>query len=152
MAATRLRRHLRAPRAVVCAVLVDRRKVAGWLVPAGMTGEVHEFDARIGGRLRISLSDETPTGAGRASAHADTSHGRFVELVADTRLVEVVEFETADPALPGGMTITLALAAAAGGTTVDTIHDDLLRGLSAADNEAGSRSSLDRLAALLGAR
>jgi uncharacterized protein YndB with AHSA1/START domain len=48
--------------------------------------------------------------------HIDTYHGRFVKLVPDEEVVEVVEFETADPAMQGEMTITISLADAEGGT------------------------------------
>lgn len=80
---------------------------------------------------------------------SDTFHGRFVTLAANERVVEVVEFETADPALRGGMTITIALADAAGGTDVHAVPDGLPSGLSLADNELGWRMSLAKLAALV---
>ncbi len=47
------------------------------------------------------------------------------------------------------MTITIALADADGGTEVLAVHDGLPPGLSTADNEAGWRSSLANLAALV---
>jgi hypothetical protein len=59
--------------------------------------------------------------------------------------VEVVEFETADPMLRGEMTITISLADV--GTEILAVHDGLPPGVSSADNEAGWRSSLARLAA-----
>jgi len=62
---------------------------------------------------------------------------------------EVLEFETTDPALRGEMTITITLADADGGTDVLAVHDDLPRGVPAADNEAGWREALARLAALV---
>jgi hypothetical protein len=71
-----------------------------------------------------------------------------VKLVRKEQVVEVVEFETTDPALRGEMTITISLADADGGTDVLAVHDGLPRGLSTADNEAGWRSSLAKLAAL----
>jgi hypothetical protein len=58
---------------------------------------VHAFEAREGGEIRVSLTYDEPTGAGKTNAHTDTYHGRFVELVPNKRVVEVVEFETADP-------------------------------------------------------
>ncbi|MCK7473102.1 MAG: SRPBCC domain-containing protein [Rhodopseudomonas palustris] len=64
-------------------------------------------------------------------------------------MVEVVEFETTDPALRGEMTITISLADADGGTDVLAVHDGLPRGLPTADNEAGWREALDKLAALV---
>ena len=79
----------------------------------------------------------------------DTHHGRFVKLVPNEQVVEVDEFETADPALRGEMTITITLADADGGTDLLAVHDGLPRGVPAADNEAGWRSSLAKLAALV---
>jgi uncharacterized protein YndB with AHSA1/START domain len=149
MASTRVRRRVRAPRASVYRALVDPRAVAKWMVPAGMRSEVHAFDAREGGSFRISLTYDAPTAAGKTSAHGDAFHGRFVELVPYERILEVVEFETADPALRGEMTITISLADVDGGTEILAVHDGLPPGLSPGDNEAGWRSSLDKLAALV---
>ena len=70
-----------------------------------------------------------------------------MKLVPNEQVVEVIEFETTDPALQGEMTITLADAN--GGTDVLAVHDGLLRELSTADNETGWRSSLTKLAALV---
>jgi hypothetical protein len=72
-----------------------------------------------------------------------------VKLVRNEQVVEVVEFETTDPALRGEMTIRYMLADADGGTDVLAVHDGLPRGLSAADNEVGWRMSLAKLAALV---
>jgi uncharacterized protein YndB with AHSA1/START domain len=112
------------------------------MVPTGMTSHVHALDAREGGAFRISLTYDAPTGTGKTTAQTDTFHGRFVKLVTNELVVEVVEFETTDPALQGEMTITIALAAADGGTDILAVHDGLPPGLSAADNEAGWKSSL----------
>jgi uncharacterized protein YndB with AHSA1/START domain len=146
---TRIRRRLNAPRSSVYRALIDASAVAEWMVPTGMTAHVHAFDAREGGAFRISLTYDEPTGTGKTTAHTDTYHGRFVELVPDERVVEVVEFETADPAMRGEMTITYTLADADGGTDLLAVHDDLPPGLSPADNEVGWRSSLDKLAAFV---
>jgi hypothetical protein len=60
-----------------------------------------------------------------------------------------VEFETTDPELRGEMTITISLADADGGTDLLAVHDGIPRGLSTADNEAGWREALAKLAALV---
>jgi uncharacterized protein YndB with AHSA1/START domain len=114
-----------------------------------MTAHVHEFDGREGGTFRISLSYDTPTRVGKTTARTDTYHGRFIKLVPNELLVEVDEFETADPALRGEMTITITLSDADGGTDVLGVHEGLPPGVSAADNEAGWRSALKRLAELV---
>ena len=149
MTATRISRHVSAPRPKVYRALIDPRAVASWMVPTGMTSNVHSFDPREGGTFRISLRYDVPTGTGKTNAHTDTYHGRFIRLVPDEEVVEVVEFETADPALQGEMTITISLADAEGGTEILAVHDRLPPGLSPADNEAGWRSSLAKLAALV---
>ena len=149
MSATRICQHINAPRAAVYRALLDARAVATWMVPTGMTSQVHAFDAREGGSFRISLTYDAPTGTGKTTAQTDTFHGRFVKLVTDEQVVEVVEFETTDPAMLGEMTITYALADAEGGTDLLAVHDGLPRGVSAADNEVGWRMSLSKLAALV---
>src|SRR4051795_11795918 len=136
MSTTRMTRHLAAPRSAVYRALLDRDDVARWKVPANMTSEVHEWDAREGGRLRVSLT-YAGDGVGKSSAHTDTYHGQFTELVPDERVVEVDEFESADPELQGAMTITIELHDAGdGGTELRALHEHLPAGVSAADNEA----------------
>ena len=115
-----------------------------------MTSHVHEFDAWEGGSFRISLTYDAPTRTGKTTAHTDTYRGRFVKLVTNEQVVEVVEFETTDPELRGEMTITISLADAdGGGTDVLALHDGLPPGVPIADNEAGWREALAKLAALV---
>jgi uncharacterized damage-inducible protein DinB/uncharacterized protein YndB with AHSA1/START domain len=146
---TRIHLRVNAPRANVYAALLDSRAVETWMVPSGMTSQVHVFDAREGGSFRISLTYEAPTGTGKTTAQTDTYHGRFVKLVPNELVVEAMEFETDDAAMHGEMTITYTLADADGGTDVLAVHDNLPPGLSPADNETGWRMALDKLAALV---
>lgn len=97
MSSTRISCRIKAPRAIVYRALLDARAVATWMVPNGMSSHVHEFDAREGGSFRISLTYDAPTAIGKTSAHTDTYHGRFVKLVTNEQVVEVVEFETTAP-------------------------------------------------------
>ena len=121
------------------------------MVPTGMTSQVHAFDPREGGAFRISLTYDAPTGTGKTSAHTDTYHGRFMKLVTNEQVVELVEFETADPEMRGEMTITISLTdAGGGGTDVLAVHDGLPPVVPIADNEAGWREALGKLAALVG--
>lgn len=147
MSTTRIRRLIGAPRARIYAALVDPAAVARWRVPAEMTCEVHHFDAREGGTLRISLTYDEPQRAGKTRGRTDTYHGRFVTLVPGELVVEVDEFETADPALRGEMTITIALSDAAGGTELVAVHEGLPPGVAPEQNEAGWHEALARLAA-----
>jgi uncharacterized protein YndB with AHSA1/START domain len=149
MSTTRIGRHINAPRAAVYGALLDARAVAKWKVPDGMTCHVHAFDARQGGSFRISLTYDASTGAGKTTAHTDTYHGRFVKLVPNEQIIEVDEFETADPVMRGEMTITITLVDGGGGTDLVAVHDGLPPGVSPADNEAGWQMALAKLAALV---
>src|SRR5437899_2431887 len=138
MSSTRISRHVNAPRASVYRALLDAGAVARWMVPTGTISHVHAFDPREGGSFRILLTYDEPTGTGKTTAHTDTYHGRFVKLVTNEQVVEVVEFETTDPALRGEMTITFMLADATGGTNVFATHDDLPPGVPPACGRASN--------------
>jgi len=147
--ATRVTREIAAPPAAVYRALVDRNAVARWKVPADMTCVVHEFDAREGGRFRISLTYEELSAVGKSDRHTDTYHGHFDRLLPGWLVVEVDEFETDDPDLQGPMRITISLSESDGGTHLVAVHDGLPPGLDPGLNELGWRESLDRLAALV---
>ncbi len=149
MSTTRVTRHIDAPRASVYRALLDADAVRRWMVPDDMTSEVHLFDAREGGTFRVSLTYDLPTGTGKTSSHTDTFHGRFVRLVPDTTVVQAVEFETEDPAMAGEMKIAYTLSDADGGTDLVWVHENVPPGVSPADNELGTRMSLDKLARLV---
>jgi uncharacterized protein YndB with AHSA1/START domain len=149
MSSTRTRYHIKAPRAEVYRALLDPHAVARWKVPDGMTCHVHAFEPREGGSLRISLTYDAPSEAGKTTAHTDTYHGRFVKLVPNEQIIEVDEFETDNPALRGEMTITITLADVKGGTEILAVHDGLPSDVSSADNETGWHMALAKLAALV---
>jgi uncharacterized protein YndB with AHSA1/START domain len=150
--ATGLTRHIRAPRAAVYRALLDPDDVQRWMVPTGMTSEVHSFEAHEGGGFRISLTYDAPDGVGKSSAHTDTYHGRFTRLVPDAEVVQVLEFETDDPRMRGEMTVIWTLADAPDGTTLTGRHEDLPPGVSPEDNELGWRMSVGKLADLVEGR
>ncbi|GAA2404908.1 SRPBCC domain-containing protein [Streptomyces coeruleofuscus] len=147
MYTTRVSGHVGAPRADVYRALVSAEAIACWRVPAGMSCEVHEFDAREGGRFRVSLTYEAPDATGKSAAHTDTYHGHFARLVPDEQVVEVLAFEAVDPALGGTMTLTTTLTDAdGGGTDVLMVHEGIPDAVPAADNETGTRMALENLA------
>jgi len=147
---TTITRHLAAPRARVYAALVEADSVKQWRFPSGMRCEIHEFQSREAGAVRVSLTYEAPDRMGKTTAHTDTYSGRFARLVPDELVVEVDEFETADPSLAGAMTSTITLRdAPGGGTELVATHEGLPPAVSLEDNELGWREALARLEALL---
>lgn len=149
MSSTRVSRRIRAPRETVYRALVDADAIALWRVPDGMTAFVHEFDAREGGSFRVSLTYESTTGTGKTTPNTDTYHGHFQRLAPDRQVVELIEFETADPYLRGEMTTTTTLTDVDGGTEITIEHQGIPPGVSPDDNELGTRMSLDKLARLV---
>jgi uncharacterized protein YndB with AHSA1/START domain len=149
MYSTRISQRVEAPRSAVYRALVDPEAIAKWRVPAGMSSRVHDFDAREGGAFRISLTYAAPDETGKSAGQTDTYHGHFRKLVPDEQVVEVFEFETADPALQGTMTMTTTLTDAGGGTEVVILHEGIPDEIPRADNETGTRMALANLARLV---
>jgi uncharacterized protein YndB with AHSA1/START domain len=142
---------IKAPREAVYAACINPDDLAKWRVPDNMTAKVHEFDAREGGRYRMSLTYKDPKNSlgGKTSNDTDTFQGRFVELVPDKKIVEVVEFEAEDPGFAGEMTITSSFADVAEGTRVTMLCEGIPPGIRPEDNELGTRQSLQKLATML---
>jgi uncharacterized protein YndB with AHSA1/START domain len=146
---TQVSRHVNAPRSAVYRALLDAGAVARWRVPAGMTSQVHEFDPREGGAFRVSLTYDAPGEAGKSGPRTDTYHGHFARLIPDQQVVEVLEFEAADPALRRAMTLTTTLSDAGSGTDILVVHDGIPADVPPEDNETGTRMALANLAALV---
>ena len=150
---TRLSLHMNAPRDKVYRALIDEHAVAIWMVPDNMRSHVHMFESREGGAFRISLTYDEPTASGKTTANTDTYHGRFVTLVPNEQVVEVMEFETDDDSMRGEMIVTFTLTESTdGGTDLLAVHDNLPAGVAPADNELGWQMSLEKLARLVEAQ
>ncbi len=146
MSTTRVSALLQAPRDAVYRALTDPVAIARWRFPDGMTSVV---EPRKGGGFRVTLTYDVPDGQGKTTARSDAYRGRFSRLVPGELVVEVDEFETADPRLAGEMTMTITLRDRDGGTELLAVHEGVPPGVAPADNELGWRMALDRLAALL---
>lgn len=149
MNTTRHTTQIEALPARVYRALLDPLLIPQWRVPTGMRCEVHEFEPHEGGAFRVSLTYDSPTSVGKSTAHTDTYHGHFEQLIPNERVVEHLEFETTDPLMQGEMRIITHLEAVRGGTCVTAVHEGLPPGVAPADNEAGWHDSLAKLAALL---
>jgi uncharacterized protein YndB with AHSA1/START domain len=143
---TRVGALLRAPRAAVYRALTDPALIARWRFPGGMTSVVELQEA---GRFRVTLTYEAPDAQGKTTERSDTYRARFTRLVPDELVVEVDEFETADPRLAGEMTMTITLRDRDGSTELLAVHEGVPPGVAPEDNELGWRMALDRLAALV---
>lgn len=88
---------------------VEPDAIASWLPPYGFTCTVHELEARVGGKHRMSFRNFTTGGS-------HSFGGSYKEFVPGERLVYTDRFD--DRNLPGEMTITVTLKAVSVGTEV----------------------------------
>jgi len=148
VAASRAERVIAAAAATLYGAFLDPTALVGWLPPAGMTGVIHHFDARVGGGYRMSLF--YPPGErlfrGKTADKEDRVDVRFVALEPPRRIVEAVRFVSDDPAFAGEMTMSATFDPVQGGTRVILAFANLPPGLRPEDNDAGARLSLEQLA------
>lgn len=112
----RLHRVLRAPAERVYRAFLDPDAMAKFLPPHGYTGRVHELDARVGGRYRMTF---TSFGSGEAHSFG----GVYLELVPNERIVHTDRFDDAN--LPGEMRTTVTLRALSVGTEVTVVQEGI---------------------------
>ena len=88
---------------------VEADAMATWLPPNGFTCTVHELNAEVGGKHRMSFRNFTTGGS-------HSFGGEFLELVPGERVVYTDRFD--DSGLPGEMRVTVNLKAVSMGTEV----------------------------------
>ena len=103
----RFHRVLSAPPERVYRAFLDAAAIAKWLPPNGFTCTVHELDAKVGGRYRMSF-----TNFSTGNSHA--FGGEYEELVPGKRIRYSDRFE--NPDMPDEMHTTIDLAAVSVGT------------------------------------
>jgi uncharacterized protein YndB with AHSA1/START domain len=113
-----------------------------------MTAKVHEFDLRVGGGYKMSLfyPQFEQEARGKTSQREDRFSAQFLELRPATRIVEAITFDSADPAFSGKMFMVAMFEGREVGTEVTILFENIPVGINPADNEAGTRSSLEKLA------
>jgi uncharacterized protein YndB with AHSA1/START domain len=145
---TRTSRLIDAPREALYEAFIDRDAVAAWLAPEGMTSSVRDFDARVGGGYSMTLvyPESEEHFHGKSSEREDRFTARFVELVPFERIVQTIRFESDDPTFGGEMTMIVTLDEREVGTEVTIEFEQIPPGIRPEDNDAGTRSSLEKLA------
>ena len=110
----RLQRVLRAPPERVYRAFLDADALAKWMPPHGFTAKVHELDARVGGKYRMSFTNFS---AGQTHAFG----GTYLELVPNERIRHTDVFD--DTNLPGELTVTITLKAVLCGTELNIVQE-----------------------------
>ena len=136
----RLHRVLRTKPEKIYRAFLDGDAMAKWLPPHGFTGKVHELDARVGGRYRMSF-----TNFSTGSSHS--FGGEYLELVPNERIRHTDRFDDAN--LPGQMITTITLKPVSVGTELTVVQEGIPEAIPAEACYLGWQESLTLLAQLV---
>lgn len=112
----RLHRVLRAPPERIYRAFLDAAALSKWLPPNGFTCTVHELEAKVGGRYRMSFTNFSSGGGHNFG-------GTYLELVPNARIRHDDRFD--DPNLPGTMITTIDLRAVICGTELNVVQEGI---------------------------
>lgn len=136
----RLHRVLRTKPEKLYRAFLDADAIAKWLPPHGFTCKVHELDARVGGRHRMSFTNFT-TGNSHAFG------GTYLELAPHERIRYTDRFD--DPNLPGEMQVSVSLREVSCGTELSIVQEGVPEVIPAEACYLGWQESLTLLAQLV---
>jgi len=136
----RLHRIIAAKPEKLYRAFLEPDAIAGWLPAYGFTCTVHELDAKVGGKHRMSFRNFT-------TGDTHSFGGFYLELVPGERLVYTDKFD--DPNLPGEMKVTVDLKAVSVGTEVDIEQQGVPDVIPAEACYLGWQESLRKLAKLV---
>jgi uncharacterized protein YndB with AHSA1/START domain len=112
----RLHRVLKATPERVYRAFLEPDAMAKWLPPFGFTCQVHELEARVGGRHRMSFRNFTTGGS-------HSFGGEYLELVPFETIRYTDRFD--DPNLPGEIRVTVSLRQVACGTELNILQEGI---------------------------
>jgi uncharacterized protein YndB with AHSA1/START domain len=136
----RLHRVLRAPAERVYRAFLEPDAMAKWLPPHGFTCTVHQMDARVGGRYRMSFKNFT-------TGKAHSFGGTYVELKPHEMIRYTDQFE--DPTMPGEIQVVITLRKVACGTDMEIVQAGLPAAIPVEFCYLGWQESLSQLAHLV---
>ena len=110
----KLHRVLRSPPDKVYRAFTDASAMVKWIPPNGFTAQVHEIDAREGGRYKMSFTNFS-------TGHTHSFGGKYLEAIPGEKLKYTDAFD--DPNLPGEMITTVSFKQAAVGTELTVVQE-----------------------------
>ena len=135
-----LHRVIAAKPEKVYRAFVEPDAIASWLPPFGFLCTVHELEAKVGGKHRMSFRNFT-------SGNSHSFGGTYLEVVPGKKLVYTDKFD--DPNLPGEMKVTVTFKAVSCGTDMTVEQKDLPDVIPPEQCYLGWQESLRKLAKLV---
>ena len=136
----RLHRVFTAPPERVYRAFINPDAMAKWLPPHGFVGRVHEIDARVGGRYKMSFTN-------LANGQSHSFGGEYLELVPGERIVHTDVFD--DPGMPGTMKVTVTFKRVLVGTEMHVVQENIPAAIPLEACYLGWQESLSLLAQLV---
>ena len=136
----KLHRVLKSTPERVYKAFLDPEAMVKWLPPNGFTGKVHEMDARVGGKYRMSF-----TNFSTGSSHS--FGGEYLELVPNQRIRNTDRFD--DPNMPGEMTNTVDIWPVSVGVELSIVQEGIPEFIPVEACYLGWQESLTLLAKLV---
>ncbi|MDE2081683.1 MAG: SRPBCC family protein [Burkholderiales bacterium] len=136
----RLQRVLRTRPEKVYRAFLEAGALAKWLPPYGFVCTVHDLDARVGGRFRLSFHNFS-SGQGHAFG------GEYLELVPNEFIRYTDRFD--DPNLPGLLEVTVSLRPVVCGTEMSITQSGIPAAIPLEMCILGWQESLAQLATLV---
>lgn len=133
-------RVVTAPPERVYRAFIDAAAMSKWIAPSGFTCTVHQMDAKVGGRFRMTFTNF-------ATGHGHSFGGEFLEMKPGELLRYTDTFE--DPNLPGEITVTVRLKAVSCGTDLRITQANVPEVIPVEMCVLGWQDSLRQLAALV---
>ncbi|HME88328.1 MAG TPA: SRPBCC family protein [Chthoniobacterales bacterium] len=136
----RLHRVLRATPEKVYRAFLDANALAKWLPPNGYTCKVHEINAKVGGRFKMSFTNFT-------TGKSHSFGGTYLDLTLHEHIRYTEKFD--DPNLSGEMQTTITLKKVSCGTEVTIVQEGIPSAIPAEMCYLGWQESLISLARLV---
>ncbi len=141
-------RMIKATAEAIYKAFTEPKALETWLAPGDMKGKVHDFDFKVGGGYTMSLfyPASEKERKGKTNEKEDRFEARFLEIIPNLKIVQEVNFESDDPKFSGEMTMEVTFVPINGRTKVTFLFKDIPKGIKSEDNEAGTLSTLEKLA------
>ena len=135
-----LHRVLRAPAERVYNAFLDRDAVARWLPPYGYLCQVHELDAKVGGKHRMTFRNF-------GTGHGHSFGGTYLELVPNQVICYSDQFDDANMA--GQMRTRVTLREVSCGTEISIVQEGIPEMIPTEMCYLGWQESLEQLKRLV---
>ena len=136
----RLHRILRTKPEKVYRAFLDADALCKWLPPYGFTCKVHQLDAKVSGRFKMSFQNFS-------TGNSHSFGGEYLELIPGELIRYTDVFD--DPNLPGELQVRVCLKAVSCGTEISIVQEGIPEVIPVETCYLGWQESLKQLADLV---